>query len=110
MGVKGGEGFFAPNSGPVARWGDYFGAGIDPVNGGLWTTGEYAKPLNGEGTPQYGTWVAYFPWTTAAQFSDVSTASPYFDFINVLSLWKTTSCCGVATVGPGNPVSPGARA
>jgi S-layer homology domain len=110
IGVKDGEGFFAPSGGPVARWGDYFGAGIDPVNGGLWTTGEYAKALDGEGMPQYGTWVSYFPWTTAAQFSDVSPTSPHFDFINVLSMWKITTGCGAGTFCPGSPVSRGQMA
>ncbi len=35
------------------RWGDYFGAGLDPVDGSIWVAGEYASTNN-----EWGTWIA----------------------------------------------------
>jgi len=40
------------NGGSVNRYGDYFGAAVDPVDGSIWMYGEYAKASN-----QWGTWV-----------------------------------------------------
>ncbi|MBS1826383.1 MAG: S-layer homology domain-containing protein [Acidobacteria bacterium] len=90
-GVKPGEAPFDISS--SARWGDYFSGAVDPVHGGLWTYGEYAKTRNtGEGG-RWGTWAAYFPWATTTMFTDVPSTSPQFDFINVLRLWQITSGC-----------------
>jgi len=89
--VKAGEDFYAPSD---ARWGDYFGSTIDPVTGGLWVSGEYAK-LRVSGTPTWGTWNAFFPWSTSQAFNDVDSTEPNFNFINVMKLWNVTKGCSV---------------
>jgi hypothetical protein len=78
---------------------------VDPVSGGLWTSGQYALPrqtvpvANAFGPGLWGTWIGYFPWVTASAFTDVS--SPFFaDFANVLSLWQITAGCTTTTFCP----------
>ena len=92
--LKAGEDFFNPGGPSPFRWGDYFGGAVDPVSGGLWTSGEYSKPAVG-GIGQWGTWAGYFPWTTVQAFADVDPSSPSFDYINVLSIWQITAGCSV---------------
>ena len=72
-----------------ARWGDFFGAAVDPVQGGMWVSGEYAK-----GTSTWGTWNAYYPWATTQEFSDVDTSRSSFAYVNVMKLWGITVGCG----------------
>lgn len=86
------------------RWGDYFGGAIDPVYGGLWVYGEYAKRRSGP-NGVWGTRCAYFPWATSPQFTDVSSSSPFADYINVIRLWGITSGCGAQTFCPQDPVT-----
>jgi len=90
---KAGEDSFDVFTGNPTRWGDYFGGAVDPVNGGLWTFGEYSKKKDAGGISAYGTWASYFPWSTAAQFEDVPSTDPSFHFINVLSQWGVTKGC-----------------
>lgn len=60
------------------RWGDYFGAALDPVDGSAWLLGEYVKTAD-----TWGTWVANIGWRTGpappvrppSGFSPASTAS-----------------------------------
>jgi hypothetical protein len=99
--LKAGEGIFARSlmPGAVSRWGDYFGGAVDPINGGLWTSGQYAKPQTaGQGLSSWGTWAGYFPWNTTQSYTDVPSTSPYFNFVNVLSLWQITNGC--SATGP----------
>jgi hypothetical protein len=104
--VKPGEDYFDVTGGTVNRWGDYFGGAVDPVNGGLWVSGEYAKPrVSGLGV--WGTWAAYFPWSTNQMFNDVNSSSPYFDFINVLRLWQITGGCSATAYCPDDTVTRG---
>ncbi len=92
--LKAGESsFFVLSACSPCRWGDYFGGAVDPVTGGLWVSGEYAKPPASSGSGQWGTWVGSYPWLTSQTFNDVPSTSPYFDFINVLSSWQITSGC-----------------
>ena len=93
--LKAGESPFSiPGSscGPC-RWGDYFGGAIDPVSGGLWVSGEYAKPPLTGGLGQWGTWAGYYPWLTTQVFNDVPSSSSFSDYINVLSSWQITKGC-----------------
>jgi hypothetical protein len=92
--LKAGEAYY--NAGTPSRWGDYFGGTVDPLTGGLWVSGEYAKPQFTGGFAQWGTWAGYFPWTTTETFSDVPGSSIFSDYINVLSLWQITSGCLIA--------------
>jgi len=96
--VKAGEAYYSPQNCRgtfgVACWGDYFGGAVDPVTGGLWVSGEYAKPPLTSGLEQWGTWAAYYPWLTPSTFSDVPSTSFYADYINVLRLWGITLGCG----------------
>ncbi len=103
--VKAGEDTFEAGS----RWGDYFGGTIDPVQGGLWTYGEYAKPRN-TASGRWGTWAAYFPMTTSPQFTDVFNSSPFYDFINVLRLWSITTGCKTGQYCPTDNVTRGQMA
>jgi len=97
--LKAGEGPFDIAFGTLSRWGDYFGGSVDPVSGGLWVSGEYAlAPQSGFG--QSSTWVGYYPWLTSAAFTDVTSASPYYDFVNVLSSWQITMGCNASTFCP----------
>lgn len=94
--LKAGESsFFVQSScSPSCNWGDYFGGAVDPISGGLWVSGEYAKPpsiVNGRG--QWGTWAGYYPWLTTQAFNDVPSSSSFFDYINVLSSWLITKGC-----------------
>lgn len=107
--VKAGEDVYRPSGAGQARYGEYFGGAVDPVNGGLWVTGEYAKPRL-SGVSQYGTWVSYFPWGTAPRYSDVPSASPFFDAVNVLGLWGITGGCGAGIFCPGNQTTRGQMA
>lgn len=105
-GVKAGEDAYTSTNG---RWGDYFGGAVDPVSGGLWVYGEYAKPkLNGVG--QWGTWVAHFPWNTTQQFTDVTPSSAFYDYVNVLKQWSITAGCTDTTYCPLNNVTRGQMA
>ena len=90
--VKPGEDFYDLTTGGAARWGDYFGGAIDPIQGGLWVSGEFAK-THSSNTARWGTWNAYFPWATSQEFNDVAPSSPYFDYINVMKLWGVTKGC-----------------
>jgi len=105
--LKAGEDYFYLG-GPLDKqaYGDYFGGAVDPLNGGLWTSGEYAKPSVG-GFGQWGTWAGYFPWVTTQAFSDVDATSSFADYINVLGLWEITSGCSVtpARFCPGDVVT-----
>lgn len=104
-GVKNGE---APYEGNT-RWGDYFGGAVDPVNGGLWVYGEYAKE-RGTTAGRWATWAAYFPWSSSQQFTDVASASPYFHFVNVMRLGQITTGCTAATYCPADTVTRGQMA
>lgn len=99
--VKAGEDWYVV--GDRQRWGDYFGASIDPTLGGLWVFGQYAKPRVG-GAGVYGTRGAYFPAATSPQFTDVSSSSVFYDAINTLRMWSITLGCTTTTFCPGNPV------
>lgn len=95
MGIKESKAGEAPFevSPAASRWGDFFGAALDPVEGGLWTYGEYAKMrLPGEGG-RWGTWVSYFPWTSSPQFSDVTSADSIANYVASMSLWQITAGC-----------------
>lgn len=103
--VKAGESPYEGNS----RWGDYFGGQVDPVQGGLWVYGEYAKN-RATAAGRWGTWAAYFPWATTSQFADVPNTSPYFDYANVMRLWSITLGCTPTTYCPGDSVTRGQMA
>jgi hypothetical protein len=96
--LKAGESAFFGISGcSPCRWGDYFGGTVDPVSGGLWVSGQYAKPpsiITGIG--QWGTWAGYYPWLTTQAFDDVPPSSLFFDYIDVLSSWQITSGCSLS--------------
>jgi hypothetical protein len=79
-------------NGVTAKWGDYNGAGIDPVLGGMWVSGEFAKAKVSNASV-YGTWNAYFPWTTSPTFTDVPSTNANFSFMNVMKLWNITKGC-----------------
>jgi hypothetical protein len=81
------------------RWGDYFGAAVDPVQGGEWVYGQYAK-TRGVAAGRWATWTAYFPWATSAQFTDVPSTSWAYDFANVMRLWSITSGCTATAYCP----------
>jgi hypothetical protein len=83
-------------------WGDYFGGAVDPVTGGLWTSGEFGKT-----TSSWGTWVGYFPWTPAGSFTDVTPGTFFADYINVLALWQVTLGCTATQYCPTDPVTRG---
>ena len=93
--LKAGESaFFGIFGCPPCRWGDYFGGTVDPVSGGLWVSGQYAKPPSiVTGLGQWGTWAAYYPWLTTQTFNDVSPSSSFYDYINVLNSWQITKGC-----------------
>jgi hypothetical protein len=103
--LKVGEGFFDVSFGGVNRWGDYFGGAVDPVSGGLWTSGEYALTPAAGGYGQWSTWAGYYPWLTIQAFTDVPSSSPYSDYINVLSSWQVTLGCSPALFCPTNTVT-----
>lgn len=100
--VKAGEDFYLISA-ERNRWGDYFGASIDPTLGGLWVFGQYSK-THGAALGAYGTRAAYFPVATSPQFTDVSSSSVFYDAINVLRMWSITLGCTTTTFCPGNPV------
>ena len=83
-------------------WGDYSGGTVDPVTGGLWTSGEYGKT-----TSSWGTWVGYFPWTPTGSFTDVQPGNFFADYINVLATWQVTLGCTATQYCPTDPVSRG---
>lgn len=94
--MKDGEAVYDRSTGGPARWGDYNGAAIDPIDGGMWTSGEYAKSQSqtpGVNNSHYGTWNTYFPWGTSKEFEDVPSTSENFDFVNVMKLWGITTGC-----------------
>jgi len=103
--VKAGEDAFEAGD----RWGDYFGGSIDPVQGGLWVYGEYAKPRN-TASGRWGTWAAYFPMTTSPQFTDVFNSNVFYDFINVMRLWSITTGCQAGQYCPSTNVTRGQMA
>lgn len=92
--VKDGEDVYDRVGTATARWGDYNGAAIDPIQGGLWISGEYAKAKN-QGVAHYGTWNSYFPWGTSQVFDDVSASSLNFDHVNLMNLWSVTRGCSI---------------
>ncbi|HYL96347.1 MAG TPA: hypothetical protein VET69_11120, partial [Terriglobales bacterium] len=104
--LKAGKDIFDLNGGSahlINRWGDYFGGAVDPIGGGLWTSGQYAETRQSNVAIGFagvwGTWVGYFPWLTAATFTDIP--SPFFaDYANVMSLWGITSGCTATTFCP----------
>lgn len=100
-GVKSGEGSYTT---PNGRWGDFFGGTIDPVHGGLWTYGEYAKQTTSS-VGLWGTWAAYFPWKTSSQFSDVPSSNPFSSYIDVVRLWSITTGCSSANYCPADTVT-----
>ena len=60
--LKAGEGIQntpAGDFGGRQRWGDYFGAALDPADGSAWLLGEYVKTAD-----TWGTWVANIVWRT----------------------------------------------
>lgn len=103
--VKAGESQYEGN----ARWGDYFGGSIDPVQGGLWVYGEYAKQRNAA-SGRWGTWAAYYPLATSPQFNDIVSSNPFYDFVNMLRLWSITSGCTATNYCPGDNVTRGQMA
>ena len=105
--IKAGEDAYdVLTGGSASRWGDYFNAAIDPVSGGLWLSGEYAKPRV-SGAARWGTWNAFLPWATSQEFGDVDSTSLDYDFINVMRLWGITKGCslGAPMFCPKAPVS-----
>lgn len=102
--VKAGEDIYDSSTLPVVRWGDYLGAAVDPVTGGMWVSGQYAKPRSA-GAGAYGTWISYFPWTTTPRFDDVPATSGFFDYINTLAMWGITAGCTTTQFCPGMPIS-----
>lgn len=103
--VKAGEDSFEAGN----RWGDYSGAAIDPILGGLWVYGEYAK-LRAGTSGRWGTWAALFPVATTPQFTDVPSSSPFFDSANILRLWSITTGCTPDRYCPANNVTRGEMA
>lgn len=103
--VKEGESPYEGN----ARWGDYFGGAVDPVNGGLWVYGEYAKN-RATAAGRWGTWVSYFPWSTSPQFNDLTSSNPFYNHINVLRLWAVTTGCTATNYCPAANVTRGQMA
>ena len=105
--LKAGKDFFDLTGGGTVipnRWGDYFGGAVDPVTGGLWTSGQYAETKLSTVAPGFagvwGTWAGYFPWLTAPVYTDVPSSSGFADYINVMSLWQITSGCTATTFCP----------
>ena len=102
--MKDGEGVYdrLQQVGAFALWGDYNGASIDPIEGGMWASGEYAKkPTKGDGPfgtdlGHYGTWNTYFPWGTSKEFDDVPSTNENFNYVNVMKLWGLTKGCSIA--------------
>jgi hypothetical protein len=82
-------------SGSASRWGDFFSATIDPVDGGLWTYGEYAKARNANEGGRWGTWASYFPWSAVQPFSDVGASDFYSTHVSAMRLWGITGGCDV---------------
>lgn len=107
--VKAGEDKYEQVTDNRVRWGDYFGGAIDPVQGGLWVYGQYAKP-RGTRLGEWGTWASYFPWKTSPQFSDVPSDNPVFDYINVMRQWSITGGCTNTNYCPATNVTRGQMA
>jgi hypothetical protein len=107
--VKPGEDRFELVTEGRVRWGEYFGASIDPVSGGLWVYGQYAKP-RGTALGVWGTWASFFPWKTSPQFDDVDSGNTLFDYINTMRLWSITGGCTATSYCPGNNVTRGQMA
>ena len=101
--VKAGEDFYDISTAGLARWGQYFGAAIDPQQGGLWVSGQYAKAR--DGISHYGEWVSYFPWSTTLKFGDVPSSSFSFHFVNVAKLWNLTTSCAPNLFCPTLPIT-----
>jgi S-layer homology domain len=104
-GVKQGEDTYTPMGAGLARYGEFFGGAIDPVDGGMWISGEYVKQRamvpNVTGlVSQYGTWVAYYPSNSLTQFDDVPPGSTFFNFVNVMGQWGITTGCAPRTYCP----------
>lgn len=107
--VKAGEDRYELVTEGRVRWGKHFGGAVDPVNGGLWVYGQYAKP-RGTTFGVWGTWASYFPWTTVPQFADVTSANSLFHYINTMRLWSITGGCTATDYCPGNNVTRGQMA
>jgi len=90
--LKAGVDYYQVSSSGISAWGDYFGGAVDPLSGGLWVSGAFAKQSQ-ISFGQWGTWAGYYPWLTTQSFNDVPAASPFFDYINVLSSWQITTGC-----------------
>jgi hypothetical protein len=103
--VKAGEDAFDAGN----KWGKYFGGAVDPVQGGLWVYGEYAKAKSGA-AGRWGTWASYFPPATSPQFADVPNSSAFYDSINIMRLWSITSGCTATDYCPASPVTRGQMA
>ena len=91
------------------RWGKSFGGAIDPVLGGLWVYGEYAKAKSGT-AGRWGTWASYFPPATSPQFNDVPNSSAHYDSVNIMRLWAITSGCTTTNYCPDTAVTRGQMA
>ncbi|MBL8234371.1 MAG: S-layer homology domain-containing protein [Bryobacterales bacterium] len=107
--VKAGEDRYELVTENRVRWGEYFGSAIDPVNGGLWVYGQYAKP-RGNTAGVWGTWASYFPWKTSPQFADVDSSNTLFDYINTMRVWSITTGCNATNYCPGANVTRGQMA
>ena len=88
----------------VNRWGDYFGGAVDPVSGGLWTSGQYAETRHpniptGFRRPM-GNLGGILSVADGFFFTDVPSSSVYYDYVNVLSLWRITTGCTATTFCP----------
>ena len=80
--LKSGNGAYCSLCGAPARYGDYFGAAVDPSDTSLtWISGEYAKvttapPCTGcVASDQWGTYIARISWPSATP-TPTPTASP----------------------------------
>src|SRR5262249_5754025 len=74
----------APYEPRLDRWGDYSGAGIDPVDQTtVWVAGEYARV---EGGAEWGTWIAQLTSTTTTGRLTLSLNQTTFHTRDQLSL------------------------
>lgn len=101
--LKAGEDIYDPGTGATARWGDYSGAAIDPLTGGLWVSGEYAKTRVGV-TSRWGTWTGYYGPVTSPYFDDVAPGHYAFPFVNTLRTWGLVAGCTPTTFCPDDTV------
>ncbi|MBK9171226.1 MAG: S-layer homology domain-containing protein [Bryobacterales bacterium] len=100
-----GLGFFdLSTNGVSARWGDYNGADIDPVEGGLWATGQVSQNRP-DGQNLYVNRIAYFPRQTTPTFTDVNPDIYYYNNVNIMKLWGITLGCSATEFCPENTAS-----